>query len=285
MRITFVIWSVLFLLLANTTISGMAALSSIPVRHSISSRGISLPEFSPVVYSGSVLVHQGSFTDAAVLRDANAFLINEGETQFLYISLGTEPTDDVYITLDVVLPDSIPISGNATGLPPRLQIFPDSMIFVASRWNISQKLQIFALDDSVSYPALQWASVHLQLASSDANYTTDPQAPVSIPLLLFDNDYNLGWIGVSLPNRPTGEDGTQAVFYVALLSHNWPPIGNNLVVQIRSTNFSHGYVSPIGLQMTSVDYRVPEPVTVIPVDDDYADGNTVYNVCVIVGCS
>lgn len=104
------------------------------------------------------------------------------------------------------------------------------------------------------------------------------------------------WVASDLPTSPptgagavqidrnalvTGEYGLNDGFNVVL---GYAPI-QNVVINISNGDPSEGTLMPTTLTFTSANWNMPQPVTVIAVDDGVADGDTPYDIMVSVDAS
>jgi alpha-tubulin suppressor-like RCC1 family protein len=146
-----------------------------------------------------------------------------------------------------------------------------SIVFTSLNWNVAQKVVFAGVDDDVDDGD--------QRVGVTSTSTTQEPAFSSVGVDFNPSFYNVdddeSRLLVSTPN-PVGayttEEGGQVVYQLTLSSK---PL-QNVVFQVVSSNTSEGVPSPSSVVFTALDWNKPHVVSMKGVDDDYDDGDVVY---------
>lgn len=151
-------------------------------------------------------------------------------------------------------------------------ISPPTLTFTPADWNVPQTVTITGVDDGVADGTKPYNVNLSTTTSSDLSY--NGLVAGSVSAINFDNEP--GVVSVDASSATTTEAGGTSTFRVWLTSE---PTGD-VTVPISSSDTSEATVSTANLTFTSLDYGVPQFVTVTGVNDDVQDGNIAYTVVV-----
>lgn len=181
-----------------------------------------------------------------------------GGSQTFSVVLRSSPTADVTFSLS---------SNDATEGAPS----PTELTFTSGTWDTPQTVTVTGIDDAVADGDQSYEVVVHVLASADADFAalSDKRAT-----LTNTDDESAGVTVSPLSGLATTEIGGSATFTVVLNSEPITPV----TIGLSSDNLAEGTVSPASLVFTSVDWNVPQLVTVTGVDDLIADGTRVYHI-------
>eukprot|EP00659_Diplonema_papillatum_P005823 gene5823-8914_t len=164
-------------------------------------------------------------------------------------------------------------------------VFPASLVFNATQWNVAQTVTVYGLDDDLADGDVQFSILTGTASSLDAAYggVVDPADP---PVVNTDNDAPGIVVGDAAGAALTGplqtsEAGGPAVFTVVLASR--PSASVQLDFVVRDT--SEGSLSTDLLTFEPSAWNVPQSVTVTGVQDAVADGDVTYDIAVSVTTS
>ena len=185
------------------------------------------------------------------------------------VVLNSKPTKDVTIAL-------------SSDTPTEGTVAPATLTFTDMNWMAPQLVTVTGVadpdhkkDGDIAYNIVTAAS-----ASKDPTYDKVDAADVSAVNL--DNDsagVTVNLVSGIDPLEPTklrtSESGDTATFTVELRSQP----GADVTIPISSSAVTEGTVSPAMLTFTKDNWRAPQTVTVMGIDDDHtADGNQPYNI-------
>jgi large repetitive protein len=178
-----------------------------------------------------------------------------GSAEFTVV-LATRPSADVTIGIS---------SGDIT----EGTVFPDSLIFTSANWSDPQTVTVTGADDAEIDGNVDYTIVTAAAFSGDNNYNSQNADDV----LAVNNDNDTAAITVN----PTGgltttEAGDSSSFTLVL---DIQP-SEDVTIGLTSSDITEGFVSPDSLTFTSLDWNVPQTVTVSGLDDDEVDGNIPY---------
>lgn len=175
------------------------------------------------------------------------------------VRLNTEPTAGVILTLT---------SGDTT----EGMVSPASVSFTTLDWDSPQTVTVTGVNDDVDDGDQPYSIITNNPTSSDSNYNGAGANPADVNVTNLDDD-TAGFI-VSAISGDTSEDGLTATFTIRLASQPTATV----TVPISSTDATEGTVSPASLNFTTLDWNVPQTVTVTGVDDPDLDGDINYSV-------
>ncbi|MCK6624302.1 MAG: hypothetical protein L6R45_03910 [Anaerolineae bacterium] len=175
------------------------------------------------------------------------------------VRLSTEPTAGVTLTLT---------NGDTT----EGTVSPASLSFTTLDWNSPQTVTITGVNDDLDDGDQAYSIITNNPTSSDPDYNGAGANPADVNVTNLDDD-TAGFI-VSAISGDTSENGITATFTIRLTSQPTATV----TVPISSTDASEGTVSPLNLSFTTLDWNVPQTVTVTGVDDLDLDGDINYSV-------
>jgi hypothetical protein len=194
--------------------------------------------------AGVTIVESGDLTD-----------ITEGGATDSYTTvLNTQPVGDVSIHIGT--------DGEST-------LSTSSITFQTSNWNVARTITVTAVDDGLD-EGIHTSTITHSATSTDGVY--DGIAIDDVVATIIDNDFGGGGIPgitVSLITGDTLEIGTQETFTVVLDAE---PSGF-VTTTIHSSDTSEGTIDTTVLVFDSVNWNIPQTVTVTGVNDDIADGD------------
>lgn len=185
-----------------------------------------------------------------------------GGTDSFSVVLQSAPSADV----------TIPIASSNTG---ELTVGAAAVTFTTLNWNVPQVVMLAGVDDAIA-DGDQLVTVTVGPATSaDADYAAlgaDTVAATNI------DDETAGFTLTPASGLVTTEAGGTATFTVQLRSQPTASVNFGL----SSSNISEGTLLPASLTFTSLNWNVPQVVTLTGVDDAIADGDQPYHAIVHV---
>jgi hypothetical protein len=181
-----------------------------------------------------------------------------GGTATFSVTLDSQPTADVVLTL------------TSTDLSEGL-VSPATITFSMSDWSMPQTVTLTGVDDAVADGSQMYESVVHVMASADPAYAMLADARVSA---INADDETAGVTVSSTSGLVTTEAGATAAFTIVLTSEPTADV----TISVTSSNLAEGTVAPASVTFTSMNWSVPQTVTVSGVDDALDDGNVVYGV-------
>ncbi len=181
-----------------------------------------------------------------------------GGTATFTVRLNTQPLADVVIG----------ISSNNTA---EGTVLPLSLTFTSVNWATPQTVTVTGVDDAVADGNKGYTIVTAAAVSADPSYSG--QNPADVTVTNNDNDV-AGFVVSPTSGLTTTEAGGTASFQVHLTSQPTADV----VIGISSNNTAEGSAAPATLTFTSVNWAVPQNVTVTGVDEFIADGNKLYTI-------
>ncbi len=146
-----------------------------------------------------------------------------------------------------------------------------SLVFTALDWMTEQIVTVSPVDDAVQDGDQPYTVEIGPVTSSDASY--DGLDPADISGTNLDNDTARILTDIAAV-LITGEDGAAAGFDVWLSTEPTATV----ILDVSSTDLSEGLPAPSTLTFTSLNWFIPQPVTVSGVDDAVDDGDISYDV-------
>lgn len=180
-----------------------------------------------------------------------------GGSDSFTVVLETRPTADVVISL---VSDTL-TEGIAT---------PASLTFGAADWNQVRTVTVTGQDDDVDDDDQAYQIV-TSLSSSDAVYQAIE--PVDVSVTNVDND-TAQVVVTPTSGLMTSESGDSDNYVVALGTQPTADV----TISVVSDTPSEATASPASLTFTSVNWQVPQIVTVTGVDDTVTDGDQAYQI-------
>jgi hypothetical protein len=194
----------------------------------------------------------------SVAQSGGTTQVNEsGATDTYTLVLGTQPTDDVVVTIstDAEVDTDVP-----------------TVTFTDLNWSTPQTVTVNAVNDDIDESTENSTITHTS-TSDDPAY--DSLAIDSVVASVIDND--TAGATVSAISNNTSETGTTATFTVVL---NTEPT-NTVVVDSDSSDATEGVVTTgAELTFTALNWDTPQTVTVTGQDDALADGDIAYSIII-----
>jgi uncharacterized repeat protein (TIGR01451 family) len=181
-----------------------------------------------------------------------------GATATFSVVLNSQPTANVAIGLN---------SSDAT----EGTVAPTSLTFSTVNWNVPQTVTVTGVDDLIVDGNVAYSIVTAPATSADSYYSGVNAADVSVSNT--DND-SAGITVTPMTGLVTTEAGGAATFTVVL---NSQPTAN-VAIGLNSSDSTEGTVAPTSLTFSTVNWNVPQTVTVTGVDDLIVDGNVGYSI-------
>ena len=190
------------------------------------------------------------------LSKATATTSENGTTDNFTVVLTAQPNTDVVISIT---------SGDLT----EGTVSPATLTFTNANWNVAQTVTVtgvndFVIDGNTTYNV----SVAVNAAASDNSF--DLLAAQTVAVTNTDDD--TAGIILSLISGPTTEAGGTATFTIVL---NTQPSAD-VTILLSSNDATEGSVGPGSVTFTSVNWNVPQTITVTGQNDFLIDGNVNY---------
>ncbi|MCB9682231.1 MAG: right-handed parallel beta-helix repeat-containing protein [Alphaproteobacteria bacterium] len=198
---------------------------------------------------------------ALVLSVTTATVTEAGGTATVSLSLATQPTADVVVTL-------------AGSDPSEGTISPTTVTITPAQWSQPHTVTITGVDDSLVDGDVAWTVDVTAIASADAAYDgLHLTQPARVTVTTTDDDAP----GLLL-SRTSGlvvtEAGSTDTFTVALRSRP----SADVQLTFGASDPSEGSVSPITVSIAPATWDQPRTVTVTGVDDAVDDGDVAWQV-------
>lgn len=143
------------------------------------------------------------------------------------------------------------------------------LTFTPADWSTPKPVTVTGADDSVADGNQPYAIAFSSIASTDPAYSG---LPLPADVALVNDDDDSASVVVVVASSDTSETSGTASFSVALGSQPTADV----TVHFDTTNGAEGTPSVTSLVFTSVDWNVPQSVTVTGVNDLVVDGNAAY---------
>ncbi|HLO87914.1 MAG TPA: DUF4114 domain-containing protein [Nostocaceae cyanobacterium] len=183
--------------------------------------------------------------------DGSTNVTEGGATDTYAVSLNSQPTSDVTITIN----GGTQVTNN-----------PTQLTFTTQNWNIAQNVTVAAIDDAV-IEGTHSGTIQYTVTSNDNNYNSLAVSPVNVTIT--DNDDNNSGVTITETDASTNvaEGGATDTYTVVL---NSQPTAN---VSILLNSGSQLTAAPNPLVFTPQNWNIAQTVTVRAVDDTLAEGN------------
>jgi hypothetical protein len=208
---------------------------------------------------------QTSITD----DDTAGFTITESSGSTTVNESGTTDTFTVVLDSQPASNVELSISSGDTG---EVTVSPTTLTFTASNWNTAQVITATGVDD-VASDGDQNTTVTVNVIDANSDDTYDPLTDQTVTVTTVDNDIP-GFTISPTSGLTTTEAGGQATFTVVL--NTQPTAG--VTLPVSSSDTGEGTVSSSSLSFSTLNWNVPQTVTITGVNDDVADGDTAYTI-------
>jgi hypothetical protein len=164
---------------------------------------------------------------------------------------------------------TLPVSLSST----RASIDKTSLTFTSTNWNTPQTVTVSTINNSKHDGA---ANATIVIGSAGTEYNSVDAPDISLTV----NDDDSWSIVFGSLSRHTNENLQNATFTVRIGSQPSSDVVVNLNEKYSVNNGSNqeGTIDKTSLTFTSANWNTPQTVTVTGVDDEYADGNQVYQI-------
>jgi hypothetical protein len=179
-----------------------------------------------------------------------------GTTATFTISLASQPTSDVTVTL-------------SAGDPTEGAVEPAAITITPDAWSTARTVTVTGVDDLVDDGDVAYTVVTSPASSADPLYEGRDPADVTVTNL----DDDAAAVVVSAIGAQTTEAGGSATFTIALATR---PVAQ-VTVALSTSDESEGTVSPPAV-VFAADDASPKTVTVTGVDDLVDDGDVAYTI-------
>ncbi|MCP4174495.1 MAG: S8 family serine peptidase, partial [Fuerstiella sp.] len=153
-----------------------------------------------------------------------------------------------------------------------------SLVFTPTDWDVPQTVTVTGQDDSVDDGDTAYTIVLGSTASADTSYSGLNPDDVN----LTNEDDDVAGISVGTPSgTTTTEAGGTVTFTVQLTSEPT----SDVTLPVSSSDITEGTVDTASLTFTSVDWNIPQTVTVTGADDTDSDGDVAYSVVLAAAVS
>ena len=220
------------------------------------------PNYNGIVISNVNVNVTDNDSAAVIISEPNGSTsVNEaGPTSDIYtVVLSIAPTSNVTITVDPDIQSSV---GAGAGQPINL-------LFTPTNWNVPQTVTVTAVDD-LAAEGMHFTVITHTATSSDPNYNGISIRNITASVI--DNDTAGVTITQSDGTTEVDETGPTSDTYTVVLTI--PPTSNVNILASPDIqcDVGAGPGQPITLVFTSVNWNVPQTVTVTAVDDAIAEG-------------
>jgi hypothetical protein len=179
---------------------------------------------------------------------------------------GASASFDVVLTSQPVAPVTINLSSSN---PSEGSLSQSSLTFDASNWNVVQTVTITGQNDLLALGDVSY-QITGAAVSTDGAYNGQSMTPVDVT-----NKYVLSAGFVVTPTTlTTSETGTSASFSVVLTSL---PLGT-VTVNLTNGDPTQGSLSTSTLTFSTLNWNIPQTVTVTGLDDHIVHGNQTYQI-------
>ncbi len=181
-----------------------------------------------------------------------------GGTANFTVVLSAQPTSDV----------TVPVSSSDT---TEGTVAVASLVFTSLNWNIPQTVTVTGADDALIDGSVAYTIVLGVATSADLGY--NGLDPTDVGVSNTDND--AAAVTVTQPAVPTTtEAGGTAAFSVVLSAQ---PTGD-VTFPVTSSDVTEGTLTVATVTFTTLDWNVPQTITVTGVDDFTIDGDIAYSI-------
>jgi hypothetical protein len=179
---------------------------------------------------------------------------------------GASASFTVTLTSQPVAPVTITLSSTNPGEGALSQ---PALVFTAANWNVAQTESVTGQNDPLATGNVTY-QINGTASGADGNYNNLAMTPVSVTNV----DTNLPGFIVTPSTLTTSERGTSDSFSLALTTL---PLGT-VTVALVDGNPSQGSLSTTSLTFSTLDWNVPQTVTVTGLDDHVVNGDQIYQI-------
>jgi large repetitive protein len=191
-------------------------------------------------------------------------LVTEGGATDSYtVVLHSQPLADVTVTITPDAQVTIDTDSGTSGIQ-------DTLVFTPANWNVPQSVDIVAVNDLVDEGGSHPGVVSHVSASADPAYDGLSISPLTATIT---DDDSAALVVSAVTGAPT-ESGGAATFQVSLATMPTSDVS----LQVDSSDNTEGLPTVSTLTFTSVNWNVPQTVTVNGVDDLVDDGDIAFTI-------
>ena len=192
-----------------------------------------------------------------IIQPSSSVSVEEGSSTMVTVGLDAQPSDDVIVTVTSTSPNTL-----AT-------VTPTALTFRAAAWTESQTINIEASNDNFVNPTDRNYQVTLSVSGGPAGYLT---VVTTLTATVQDNDV----AGLRFnPDTINLNENSDSVTVSLTLSAQ-PQSGTEVYVTLSNeVSGSLGATLSLGdstLTFMSADWNTPQEFSIIPLDDNFADG-------------
>jgi hypothetical protein len=224
------------------------------------------PQYNGIAVSDVTVTNADNDTAGVVVMPSSGLTTTEGGgTASFAIVLTSQPASGVSIALS----SSNTLEGTVS---------PGTVSFTTSNWSTPQTVIVTGVNDFVDDGDIAYSVVTAAAVSGDAMYSGAVVADVS--LTNTDNDA----AGATLTpgsGLVTTEAGATATFTIALTSQPTASV----TIALSSSALTEGTVAPASVSFTTMDWSVPQTVTVTGVNDFLLDPDTAFTIVTAAAAS
>lgn len=212
----------------------------------------------PVMLNNSPVVVAPAGSNEVFVSMPSGALIEGGVPVTASVSLKLPPMADVTVTLT---------SSDETAAT----VEPASLVFTAQDFSMPQTISITPVDDEVA-DGVQPVEIGFALSSEDPNFEGKPVNPLVLEVV--DNDVAPEIVISPVGPPEVAEDGGMLMLSVQL---NRQP-DSEVLVPIATSDEGQGFPDLTTLTFTTLDWNLPQTVTVTGVDDLQQDVGTMFSI-------
>jgi hypothetical protein len=206
------------------------------------------------------LINSDDDNAALELESSSDQISEEGDSSEISIRLLSEPKEKVLVQL------SLDQADEAT-------LFPDSLTFDKSNWNVRQRLLIVGKDDNLA-DGDQIVTVSVRILGNSLEYV----ALASQQLVLTNRDDDIASILIRAPERlSTSESGTSDHFEVLLQSRP----ETSVRIPLRTSQPNEISINPEAVVIQPDNWDQPQRVVIQGLDDERLDGSQFFLVNIL----
>ncbi len=215
------------------------------------------PNYLAIDPPDMVLLNIDDETAGVVVSVISGNTTETGGQATFNVSLGSQPTNNVSLTLTS--------SDSTEGT-----VNPLELLFTPQNWKSIQPVTVTGVNDDEADGNQNYTVLLGALQSDDPQYNGFKATDVSV----VNTDDEVAGFTFQTVSGNTAEDGQAATFTIQL---NSAPSAD-VIIPMSSSDLEEGTVSPVFLRFTPSNWRSPQTVTVIGMDDQLQDGNQAYQV-------
>ena len=232
-------------------------------------------------YSITQVVNSGSTTDntgyVGLSIPSLAVTNADDDTAGYTVSTATLSTAEngsttSYTVVLNTIPNGVVVYDIASSDVSEGTVSPATLTFDATNWSTAQTVTVTPVDDDI-VDGNQSYGINMTIGGATTDTTGYAAQPLS-QIAVTNADDDIAGFTVSTASLSTAENGSAVTYTIVL---NTMPDGK-VVIGAGTTDLSEGSLALTVLTFNQVNWNTPQTITVIPADDDMADGNQIYDV-------